>query len=162
MAALAKPFEEVFVPGRAEPVRIPRGSEALYLLQRIRDEAHRFAITYHRELRAKRMTRSGLEGVPGLGEARRKRLVREMGSVRAVRAASLDDLLAIGWLPEQVARALHAHLHLAAPGRARPGAPPPGLPGRPSRPGQPVRAAAGGVPESVPDGGPAASEDGPR
>ena len=82
VAALAKTFEEVFVPGRPDPVPIPRGSEALFLLQRVRDEAHRFAITYHRELRGKRMTRSALEGVPGLGPARRARLLREFGSLQ--------------------------------------------------------------------------------
>ena len=80
VAALAKQFEEVYLPGMADPVRIPRGSEALYLLQRVRDEAHRFAITYHRKLRGKRMTVSVLDGVPGLGPARRKRLVAELGS----------------------------------------------------------------------------------
>jgi excinuclease ABC subunit C len=129
VAALAKTFEEVYVAGDPEPVRIPRGSEALFLLQRVRDEAHRFAVSYHRELRGKRMTRSGLEGVPGLGEARRRRLVRELGSVRAVREASLDDLLALAWLPDAVARALYAHLHspvraspTAGRGRARMGA----------------------------------------
>jgi excinuclease ABC subunit C len=111
VAALAKAFEEVYVPGRPDPVGIPRGSEALFLLQQVRDEAHRFAVSYHRELRAKRMTRSGLEGVPGLGEARRKRLVREMGSLRAVRQASREDLVALGWLPDAVAGALYAHLH---------------------------------------------------
>ncbi|HYA67263.1 MAG TPA: excinuclease ABC subunit UvrC [Acidimicrobiales bacterium] len=111
VAALAKAFEEVYVPGNADPVNIPRGSEALFLLQQVRDEAHRFAVSYHRELRAKRMTRSGLEGVPGLGEARRKRLVREMGSLRAVRQASRQDIAALGWLPDAVADALYAHLH---------------------------------------------------
>ena len=82
MASLAKRFEEVFVPGLADPIRIPRQSEALYLLQRIRDEAHRFAITYHRQLRGKRMTKSVLDDVPGLGPTRRKRLVKELGGVQ--------------------------------------------------------------------------------
>jgi excinuclease ABC subunit C len=97
---------------------VPRGSEALFLLQRVRDEAHRFAISYHRDLRGKRMTRSPLEGVPGLGPARRSRLVRELGSLRAVRAASLEDLRALPWLPDGVAVAVHAHLH--APPTRRP------------------------------------------
>ncbi|MFQ5556726.1 MAG: excinuclease ABC subunit UvrC, partial [Acidimicrobiales bacterium] len=74
VASLAKQFEEVFVPGRSDPIRLPRGSEALYMLQRIRDESHRFAITYHRTLRDKRMTRSALDGIAGLGPARRRRL----------------------------------------------------------------------------------------
>ena len=92
VASLAKRFEEVYVPGRADPIRIARQSEALYLLQRIRDEAHRFAITYHRELRGKRMTKCVLDDIPGLGETRRKRLMKEMGGVGAVQAASLEDL----------------------------------------------------------------------
>jgi excinuclease ABC subunit C len=111
VAALAKRFEEVYVPGRSEPVRIPRGSEALYLLQRIRDEAHRFAITYHRQLRGKRMTRSVLDGIPGLGPTRRKRLLKELGSAKAVQAASLEDLQALSWLPDNVAAAVFGHLH---------------------------------------------------
>ena len=78
------------MPGRASPVRIPRQSEALYLLQRIRDEAHRFAITFHRELRGKRMTKSVLDDIPGLGPTRKKRLVKELGGVGAVKQASLE------------------------------------------------------------------------
>jgi excinuclease ABC subunit C len=111
VAALAKRFEEVFLPGQADPVRIARQSEALYLLQRIRDEAHRFAITYHRSLRAKRMTTSVLDGVPGLGPTRKRRLVKELGGIRAVRSAALEDLLALPWLPDAVARALYSQLH---------------------------------------------------
>jgi excinuclease ABC subunit C len=107
VASLAKRFEEVYLPGRADPVRIPRGSEALYLLQRIRDEAHRFAITYHRQLRAKRMTKSVLDDIPGLGEARKKRLVKELGGVTAVKKASLEELQALSWLPDAVAEAVH-------------------------------------------------------
>src|SRR4029077_15553307 len=79
VASLAKRFEEVYLPGRSEPVRIPRDSEALYLLQQVRDEAHRFAITYHRQLRGKKMTTSELDGVPGLGPGRKTRLMRELG-----------------------------------------------------------------------------------
>ncbi len=96
VASLAKQLEEVFVPGRSDPVQIPRDSEAIYLLQQARDEAHRFAISFHRELRGKRMTRGALDGIAGLGPARRRRLISEMGGVRAVQAASLDDLLALG------------------------------------------------------------------
>ena len=87
IAGLAKRFEEVYVPGRSEPVEVPRGSEALFMLQRIRDEAHRFANTFHRELRGKRMTTSSLDGIPGLGEARKKKLVQAMGGVNAVKRA---------------------------------------------------------------------------
>jgi excinuclease ABC subunit C len=121
VAALAKTFEEVFVPGRPEPVQVPRGSEALFLLQRIRDEAHRFAVTYHRGLRGKRMTKSALEGVPGLGPARRARLLRELGSVRAARLASRDQLRALPWLPDPVADAVYERLHpTPAPSRRTP------------------------------------------
>jgi excinuclease ABC subunit C len=111
VASLAKQFEEVYLPDRDEPVRIPRTSEALYLLQRIRDEAHRFAITYHRSLRAKRMTTSVLDDIPGLGPTRKKRLVQRFGSVKAVRLATLEDLLAVSWLPEAVGRAVYTKLH---------------------------------------------------
>ncbi len=107
LASLAKQFEEVYRPGSPEPVRLRRGSDALYLLQRVRDEAHRFAITFHREKRAKRMTRSVLDGIPGLGPARKARLVKEFGSVQAVRTASLEELLAPGWLPDQVGLAVY-------------------------------------------------------
>jgi excinuclease ABC subunit C len=111
VAALAKRFEEVYVPGQADAIRIPRQSEALYLLQRIRDEAHRFAITYHRQLRAKRMTKSAIDDVPGLGPGRKKRLLKELGGITAVKNAGLEDLESLSWLPEKVAHALYAKLH---------------------------------------------------
>lgn len=111
VASLAKKFEEVYIPGQQEPVRIPRGSEGLFMLQRIRDEAHRFANTFHRELRGKRMVSSSLDGIAGLGEARAKRLVKEMGGVNAVKNASLDDLKLLSWLPESVAVAIHEKFH---------------------------------------------------
>ncbi|HET9092745.1 MAG TPA: excinuclease ABC subunit UvrC [Acidimicrobiales bacterium] len=111
VASLAKRLEEVFVPDRPDPVVVPRDSEAIYLLQQARDEAHRFAITFHRQLRGKRMTRSALEGVPGLGPGRRTRLVKELGSTKAVRAASREELRALGWLPDKVADAVYDHLH---------------------------------------------------
>ncbi|HVM51685.1 MAG TPA: excinuclease ABC subunit UvrC [Acidimicrobiales bacterium] len=119
VAALAKRFEEVFVPGDPDPIRIPRQSEALYLLQRIRDEAHRFAITYHRELRGKRMTKSVLDDVPGLGPTRQKRLRKELGGVAGVKRATLEELQALSWLPDAVASAVYEKIH--APARpARP------------------------------------------
>ena len=111
VASLAKRFEEVFVPGQSDPVRIPRGSEALYLLQRIRDEAHRFAIAYHRQLRGKRMTQSVIDDVPGLGPTRKTRLLRELGGARGVARAGLDDLKALSWLPDTVAEAVYDTLH---------------------------------------------------
>jgi excinuclease ABC subunit C len=111
VAALAKQFEEVYLPGRPDPVRISRTSEALYLLQQIRDEAHRFAITYHRNLRGKRMTASVLDGIPGLGPGRKKRLIKELGGANAVKTASLESLLGLSWLPDSVAEAVYEHLH---------------------------------------------------
>ncbi len=110
VASLAKRFEEVYVPGNPDPVPVPRGSEALFLLQRIRDEAHRFANSFHAELRGKRMTASSLDGIPGLGETRRKRLVTELGGVRAVKQASLEELQALSWLPNAVAQAVYDHV----------------------------------------------------
>ena len=111
VASLAKRFEEVFIPGQSEPVEVPRGSEALFMLQRIRDEAHRFANSFHRELRDKRMVTSALDGIPGLGEARKKRIVKAFGGVNAVKKASLDDLHAQTWLPEEVALAIFNKFH---------------------------------------------------
>jgi excinuclease ABC subunit C len=119
-ASLAKRFEEVYVPGEADPVRVPRGSEALYMLQRIRDEAHRFAITYHRQLRGKRMTKSVLDDIKGLGPTRRKRLTKELGGVAAVKEASLEDLRALSWLPDDVALAVYGKIHGERVGRGSP------------------------------------------
>jgi excinuclease ABC subunit C len=117
VAALAKRFEEVYLPGEADPIRIPRQSEALYLLQRVRDEAHRFAISYHRELRGKRMTKSALDDIPGLGPVRKKRLTKELGGVNAVKRTSLETLEELPWLPGTVAHAIYAKLHDPTVGR---------------------------------------------
>ena len=111
IVSLAKQFEEVFVPGRSEAIRIPRQSEALYMLQRLRDESHRFAIAYHRQLRGKRMTKSALDDIAGLGPARKARLIKELGGVRAVKAASVEDLRELSWLPDTVADNVWEHLH---------------------------------------------------
>lgn len=104
-AAIAKRFEEVFLPDRSEPVRIPRGSDALYMLQVVRDEAHRFANTFHRERRAKRMRASELDGIKGLGPKRREALLTACGGIDGVRSASLERLTEL--LPDDVARAVH-------------------------------------------------------
>jgi excinuclease ABC subunit C len=112
VAGLAKRFEEVFIPGRSEPVELARGSEGLFMLQRVRDEAHRFANTFHGERRSKRMTASSLDGIHGLGEARKKQLVKALGGVNAVKQASLDDLVGLSFLPEAVARAVYDKFHL--------------------------------------------------
>lgn len=95
LCGLAKRLEEVWLPDEEWPVILPRTSEGLYLLQRLRDEAHRFAITFHRSRRSKAMVESVLDGVPGLGETRRKTLLSHFGSVRALRRASLDDIAAV-------------------------------------------------------------------
>lgn len=112
--SLAKQFEEVFVPGQSDSIKLPRQSEALFMLQRIRDESHRFAITFHRQLRDKRMTRSALDGIPGLGPTRKKRLAKELGGVNAVKAADLEMLKSLSWLPDDVAENVYRALH--APG----------------------------------------------
>jgi len=94
LAGLAKRFEELFVVGVSEPVILDRKSQALYLVQRIRDEAHRFAITYHRNVRKKSGLRSALDEVPGVGPKRKKALLRRFGSLKAVRDASADEIAA--------------------------------------------------------------------
>ncbi|MGA1568839.1 MAG: excinuclease ABC subunit UvrC [Ilumatobacteraceae bacterium] len=111
VAALAKRFEQVYVPGRDDPIDLPRGSEGLFMLQRVRDEAHRFANSFHRERRSKRMTASSLDGIPGLGEARKSRLVAALGGVRAVKAADLDTLKSLSFLPDAVAEAVYTRFH---------------------------------------------------
>jgi excinuclease ABC subunit C len=111
VASLAKKFEEVFIPGQSHPVNVPRGSEALYMLQRIRDEAHRFANSFHRELRDKRMKESVLDGITGLGDSRRQRLLKELGTLKAVKEAPLEQLQALPWLPNAVALAIFHKIH---------------------------------------------------
>jgi excinuclease ABC subunit C len=108
---LAKRFEELWVPGRSKPVVLPRGSESLYLVQRVRDEAHRFAITYQRGRRSKQVASSALDGVPGVGPERRKALLRRFGSVAAIRRASVEDLLEVPGVSRTIAAAVHDHLH---------------------------------------------------
>jgi excinuclease ABC subunit C len=125
VASLAKRFEEVYRPGDPDPIRLPRQSEALYLLQRIRDEAHRFAITYHRQLRDTRMTRSVLDDIPGLGPTRRKRLTKELGGVAGVKRATLEQLHALTWLPDRVGDAVYEKIHTPARPARRPGQPVP-------------------------------------
>ena len=92
VCGLAKRLEEVWVAHEEYPIILARTSQALYLLQRIRDEAHRFAITYHRQKRSRSMIESLLDDVPGLGEVRRKALMRAFGSLKKLRAASVDDI----------------------------------------------------------------------
>ena len=114
VAALAKRLEEVFLPAQSDPVVLPRGSEALYLLQRIRDEAHRFAVAYHRTVRGKEMTASVFDEIPGVGPARRQALLDRFGSLKAVRSATVDDLARTDGISEKLARTIYDHLHGAA------------------------------------------------
>jgi excinuclease ABC subunit C len=111
VVSLAKRMEEVYLPGSPDPVVVPRTSEALYLLQRVRDEAHRFAITYHRKLRGRSMTRSVLDGIPGVGESRRKQLVRHFGSARRAAKATIEELEEVPGLGPQLAKVIYDHLH---------------------------------------------------
>jgi excinuclease ABC subunit C len=115
VVSLAKRMEEVFKPDRPDPIMIPRTSEALYLLQQIRDEAHRFALTYHQLRRGKKMKESALDGIPGLGEVRRKKLLRHFGSVKRIREASVEELTEIPGIPTAVAQAVYGSLRSGAP-----------------------------------------------
>jgi len=116
LVGLAKRLEEVWLPDRDEPLILARTSEALYLLQRLRDEAHRFAISYHRQKRSRSMTASALDGVAGLGETRRAALLRHFGSVRRLRAATVEEVAEVAGIgPATAARVVAA---LAAPSSA--------------------------------------------
>jgi excinuclease ABC subunit C len=114
LVGLAKRLEEVWLPGEEFPVILPRGSDALFLLQRIRDEAHRFAITFHRQRRSKAMTTSALDTIPGLGPARRAALLKAFGSVKAIRAADPDELAAVPGIGPALARTIADRLAAGA------------------------------------------------
>jgi excinuclease ABC subunit C len=115
LVGLAKRLEEVWLPGQPYPAILPRTSEGLYLLQRVRDEAHRFAITYHRQKRSKAMTTSALDGVPGLGEARRKALLRRFGSLKRLRAATVEEVQEVSGIGPRTAAAIVAALAAESP-----------------------------------------------
>ena len=119
VVGLAKRLEEVWVPGRdgapAEPVILPRNSDGLYMLQRVRDEAHRFAISYHRSKRSKRMTASALDSVRGLGEHRRKALVTHFGSLARLKQASVEEITSVPGIGAATARAVLEALGAAPP-----------------------------------------------
>ena len=110
LAALAKQEEEIFVPGRSVPILLPRRSEALYLVQRVRDEAHRFANTGHRQRRAKVGVASILDSVPGVGPRRRKTLLTHFGSLEELRKATAEEIASVPGIPLEVAQAVKAHL----------------------------------------------------
>ena len=109
-AGIAKEFEEIFLPGRREPILLPPESRALQLLQRVRDEAHRFAIGYHRLLRGKHALASALDEIPGVGKRRRQDLLVRFGSVEAIRRASVEDLAQVRGISEMLAERIHRHL----------------------------------------------------
>jgi excinuclease ABC subunit C len=136
LCGLAKRLEEVWLPGEDFPVIFPRTSEALYMLQRVRDEAHRFAITFHRQRRSKRMTASALDSIPGLGETRRKALLRHFGSMKRLGQATPEEIAEVPGIGRRTAEAVLAALNppagatAAASEAAEPGAVPPGGAGR--------------------------------
>jgi excinuclease ABC subunit C len=117
VVGLAKRLEEVWPAGSADPVILARGSEALYLLQRVRDEAHRFALSHQKRRRTRTLASEALEGIPGLGPARRAALLRHFGSVKRLRNASVDDLEAVDGVGPALARAVHAALAADTPSR---------------------------------------------
>ncbi len=110
VTGLAKRFEELYLPGRPDPVVLPRKSQGLYLVQRIRDEAHRFAITYHRNLRSRRALASVFDDIEGIGPVRKKALLKRFGSVRRIREASVDELAETPGIPRDLAERLKRHL----------------------------------------------------
>ena len=113
VVSLAKRIEEVFVPGRDAPLLLPPGGAALHLLQRVRDEAHRFAIEFHRGRRDRAMTRSVLDDLPGIGPARKRQILKHFGSPERFLAASREELEGVPGLPAKVAREIHGHVHKA-------------------------------------------------
>jgi excinuclease ABC subunit C len=110
VAALAKRLEEVYVPGRPDPISIPRTSEALYVLQHVRDEAHRFAIGFHRQRRDAAMRRSVLDEIPGVGRTRKTALLKWFGSVEGLSRATVDEIRAVPGIPRHLAEAIHRRL----------------------------------------------------
>jgi len=115
LCGLAKRLEEVWLPDQADPVILPRTSEGLYLLQRLRDEAHRFAIAYHRQKRGKAMTASALDDIPGLGQTRRKALVAKFGSVKRLRSATAQEIATVPGIGLKTAQTVVAALAGATP-----------------------------------------------
>jgi len=115
LCGLAKRLEEVWLPGQDDPVIMARTSEGLYLLQRVRDEAHRFAIAYHRQKRSKAMTTSVLDEVAGLGETRRKALLRHFGSLKKLKAATVEEVLEVPGIGRRTAEAVVTALAAGAP-----------------------------------------------
>ena len=116
--ALFPADEEVFVPWDDTPIVLPSGSASLYLIKQVRDESHRFAITFHRELRGKAMTTSILDEVPGVGPTRKKAIMRHFGSMKKLRAARVEEIAAVKGVPADVARAIYESLRALDAGRS--------------------------------------------
>ena len=110
MIALAKRIEEIFVPGKSEPIVLREDNPTLHTIQRLRDEAHRFAVTYHRRLRQKSLSESVLDEIPNVGPKRKQALLQHFGSIDAIREASLDGLLSVKGIPRSVAENIRKHL----------------------------------------------------
>jgi excinuclease ABC subunit C len=113
VVSLAKRIEEVFLPGRTEPLVLAQGDPGLELLQRVRDEAHRFAVEFHRGRRGRAMTHSILDDLPGVGPRRKRVLLNHFGSPERVLSASRGELESVSGLPGKLAREIYAHLHKA-------------------------------------------------
>jgi excinuclease ABC subunit C len=108
---LAKRFEEIYLPGRSEPLILPKDSPALHLLQAVRDEAHRFAVEYHRKLRIRRSTSSVLDEIPGVGPKRKQRLLQRFGSVKRLKEASVEEIASVPSIPRALAQTIYTALH---------------------------------------------------
>jgi excinuclease ABC subunit C len=111
MIGLAKRNEEIFKPGFPDPIVLPRNSKGLHLVQRIRDEAHRFAITFHRSLRGKTVRASVLNQIPGIGPTRRRALIRHFGSTQSIKDATIEELLAAPSMNTAAAKAVYVYFH---------------------------------------------------
>ena len=114
VAGLAKENEELYISDAADPTILPRTSQALYLVQRVRDEAHRFALAYHRNVRQKAAVSSQIDSVPGVGPSRRKALIKAFGSVRGIKAASAEEIAAIPGMNRKLAETVKQHLGTAS------------------------------------------------
>jgi excinuclease ABC subunit C len=110
VVGLAKEREEIFVPGQSDPILLPRGSQGLFLMQRIRDEAHRFALQYHRRLRGKKTLTSALEEIPGIGPRRRQTLLKHFGSLEGIREATVEELMVVPGMTRRAAEQVKEHL----------------------------------------------------
>jgi len=110
VVGLAKQEEEIFIPDRSASLKLPRHSQGLYLLQRIRDEAHRFAITAHRKRRTRLGLKSALDMIPGIGPAKRNALIKHIGSVDAIRSATLEELASVPGINKELAVSIKSHL----------------------------------------------------